>query len=136
MSKPSSSGEPSLAAIPVLVVEDDLASLKLTSLLLTRAGARVTTATNAETAAAAVDLARPRVAVVDLVLPRMGGFTLIETLRQRPEHRSIVFVAVSVLNGPQVARMALAAGCSLYLRKPLDNDTFATTVARLLGEPP
>ena len=128
--------EPPLAGIPVLVVEDDLASLKLTTLLLARAGARVTTATTAEMALAAVEFERPRIAIVDLVLPKMGGLVLVETSRGRPENRSIVFVAVSVMNGPQVARMALAAGCSLYIRKPFDTDTFATTVARLLGETP
>jgi two-component system, cell cycle response regulator DivK len=120
--------------VPILLVEDDAASRKLAQLLLAAAGARVTAVPSAEAALAALERSLPRVMVLDLVLPEMDGFELIDHLRGRPATRDLVIVAVTSLNGPETERQALAAGCSGYVRKPIDTEEFAATVAKYIGE--
>lgn len=124
---------PGLAGISVLVVEDDAANRKLFALLLTGAGARVTSVASAEEAQVAIAERQPRVIVLDLVLPRLGGLTFVEQLKADPATRSIVVIAVTSLNGPEAERVALRAGCVGYLKKPIDTETFAATVAALNG---
>jgi len=52
-----------------------------------------------------------------------------------PKTRDIVLVAVTSLTGSEeVERLALAAGCKVYLRKPVDTETFASTVGKQLKE--
>jgi CheY-like chemotaxis protein len=117
----------------VLLVEDDAASRKLEAVVLTDAGALVTAVDSAEEALAALGQRKAEVIVLDLVLPKMGGLVLVEQLKADPATRDIVIIAVTSLNGPDAERVALRAGCAAYLKKPIDTQTFAATVARYLG---
>lgn len=106
--------------IPVLVVDDDPASAKLVAAALAGEGFATHVARSAEEALLMIEHVRPRAAVVDLVLPRMGGLVFVEQLRARPEMRAVPIIAMSAFNGPESERLALAAGCVAYLRKPID----------------
>lgn len=119
MPSPSSAA---LAGLPMLIVEDDAASSKLLALILTDAGALVQAASSAEEALDVLVAWRPRVILVDLVLPRMGGLLFVETLRKDRSFDDITIVAVTSLNGPNTERTALSAGCDAYLLKPVDTD--------------
>ena len=116
----------------VVVIEDDAASRKLVALLLTDAGAFVTCCASAEEAIAAIAVEIPVLIVLDLVLPGMGGLVLARRLMADPKTRDIVLVAVTSLTGSEVERLALAAGCKVYVRKPVDTETFASTVGKQL----
>lgn len=117
----------------MLLVEDDAASRKLEAVLLTEAGALVTAVESAEEAITVLARRKPDVVVVDLILPRMGGLVLVEQLKTDPATKDIVVVAVTSLNGGDAERVALRAGCAAYLKKPIDTQTFAATVASHLG---
>ena len=124
----------SLANVVVLVVEDDAPNRKLISLVLSNAGAEVTSVESAEEALAVLNQLAPTVVVCDLMLPALEGLELARKIKAEPATKSIVVVAVSVLNGPEVERAALAAGCAAFIHKPIDTDTFAATIAAQLTE--
>jgi CheY-like chemotaxis protein len=124
---------PPLANVRVLVVEDDAASRKLAMVLLAACGAQVRGVASAEEAVAAIAVDPPEVAVVDLMLPRMGGLALIEQLQASEETQSIVLVAVTSMSGRAVERVALRSGCSAYVQKPIDTECYAATVAACVG---
>jgi len=132
MSKHEKTKSPALDGVAVLVVEDHLPSARMLSALLTAAGADVKRVEDAESAAAVLDAFRPSVVVVDVVLPGTSGLALVETIKADVRTRNIVCIAVTVLNGPESERVALAAGCAAYVRKPIDTDTFVALVARHL----
>jgi CheY-like chemotaxis protein len=141
--KGSHSGSPgrkakgrALQNVPILVVEDDAASAKLLSLLLRAEGADVRTAYSAEEALATLESFRPRLIAVDIILPRMSGLLLVQHLKAEPWARDIVMVAVTSFNGLEAERVAREAGCAGYILKPVDSDTFASTIARYLGGTP
>ena len=120
----------------MLVVEDDPASRKLVTLLLTDVGANVTAVGSAEEALSSLPAVHPELIVLDLILSRMSGLVLAEQLKSNPKTRSIVIVAVSSLGSPEAERVARSAGCIAYIRKPFDTSTFALSVAGYLGELP
>jgi CheY-like chemotaxis protein len=122
-----------LTNIPILVVEDDPANLKLFTILLADAGAKVSVARSAEEALRELTAGLPRVLVLDLTLPRMSGIVLLEKLKADPVTRDVVVIAVTSLNGPSVERMLMEAGCAGYVRKPVDTLTFAEIVASKLA---
>jgi CheY-like chemotaxis protein len=68
--------------VRVLVVEDSDDQRDLLRAYFEKAGCAVTTVKNAEEAVGAYDALRPELAVVDLVLPGMDGWALIEKLRE------------------------------------------------------
>jgi CheY-like chemotaxis protein len=121
-----------LQDVPVLLVEDDIPSARLQGFLLYEAGAEVRVVHSAEEALAALQSFQPRLVVVDLILPRMSGLLLVQQLKADLSRDEMVFVAVTAMNGPEAQRMVLAAGFSAYIRKPIDVETFAATVARTL----
>jgi CheY-like chemotaxis protein len=102
----------------VLVVDDDPDLLTLVELQLRHHGHEVTTANGGEQALALVDAnGRPDVAVLDVAMPGMNGFELLETLRRRPATTGLPAVFLSA----RVSARDVDKGRSLdalYLTKP------------------
>jgi len=121
-----------LGGVPILVVEDDPPGAKLAALLLTQHGANVRIAPNAEEALKVLEDFHPRVVVLDLVLPRMGGLLLAQYIKTDTRLRDTVIVAATVVSGPEVERVVREAGCAAYVSKPINTETFAATVAGCL----
>jgi CheY-like chemotaxis protein len=104
----------------ILVVEDDPASAKLVAVVLRDEGAEVEAVATAEEGLRSVEARKPDAIVLDLILPMMSGLLFAEHVRRRPATAEIPIIAVSAFNGREAERVALAAGCSVYLRKPID----------------
>lgn len=113
-----------LANVRVLVIEDDHASAKLLGVVLGDDGCDVILAHSAEAALGVLDTWMPDAIVVDLVLPLMSGLLLTQQLRTRPQLAKVPIIAVSAFNGASAEQIAIAAGCTAYLRKPIDAIAF------------
>ena len=66
----------------ILVVDDDVHILQLVNIYLTREGYQVIQAENGQQALKLLEGNLPDLAVVDVMMPGMDGFTLTETLSQ------------------------------------------------------
>jgi CheY-like chemotaxis protein len=110
-----------LMDVSVLVVDDDPGSAKLLGVVLRSEGCVVRLAASAEDALAILAAGFcPRAVLLDLVLPLMSGLLFAERLRADPSMRDVVIIAITAFNGPEAERVALAAGCTAYVRKPID----------------
>jgi len=118
-----------LHGLPTLLVEDDPDSARLLSDLLADAGCEVRVAASAEDAYIALRTFEPRLVVLDLVLPRMGGLMLARQLTGAARHAGLVIVAVSVMDAEVAGQLARQAGCAAFVGKPIDSLTFADTIA-------
>ncbi|HEY3496173.1 MAG TPA: response regulator [Polyangiaceae bacterium] len=123
----------SLANVPVLVVDDDEGNRKLVAIVLEAEGAEIEMAGSAEEALSVLSVFRPRVLILDLVLPFMSGLALVERLKAEPLTRDIAVIAVTSFNGPEAVRAARESGCCEYVRKPIDPLSFASVVLRHSG---
>jgi CheY-like chemotaxis protein len=72
---------------------------------------------------------RPALVLVDVMMPRVGGFEVARRLKADPETRDIPVVAISA--GASRAA-ALAAGCDDFVAKPFDLDSFVEKLRRWL----
>jgi CheY-like chemotaxis protein len=122
-----------MAGEPILIVDDNLANLKLVSFLLTAKGYEVSTALNAEEALATLDARRPRLILMDLQLPGMDGLELTRSLKSRATTRSIPVIAVTAFAMKGDEQKALDAGCDAYITKPIDTRQLPRVVASLLA---
>lgn len=118
--------------VSVLVVDDDAPSVKLLSVVLRSEGCLVETARSAEEAIERLRTLRPDVIVVDLILPLMSGLLLADHLKTDPATSRIALIAVTAFNGQKSERIALQAGFSAYVRKPIDPTSFAKLVFAIL----
>ena len=100
----------------VVVIEDDRASLDLITAYLSGAGVRVTAAHDAGGGLAAVRRSRPAAVLLDIRLPGMDGWSVLEALKADATTRDIPVVVVSMVDEP--ARGAVL-GAAAYLVKPI-----------------
>jgi PAS domain S-box-containing protein len=111
-----------LAGLRLLVVDDDLDSCETLSLLLSRAGARVATATSAAEALATLERSRPDVLVADIGMPGENGYDLLHQVRMRPPERggAVPAIALTAYTRAEDRERALAAGFQAHLPKPVN----------------
>lgn len=70
---------------------------------------------------------RPWIIVLDIMLPTMDGWEVLQNLKNHPATRDIPVLVCSVLDTPD---MALALGADGFLKKPPDQIEFLNTLAR------
>ncbi len=80
---------------PVLVVEDDAATREVTRAILEKEGWAVTEAEHGHAALTCMELERPCLILLDLMMPEMDGFEFAARVRQRVEWHSIPIVVLT-----------------------------------------
>ena len=117
----------------VLVIEDNLMNLELVTDLLEAQGFMVSQARTAEEGLRLAREGLPDLILMDLSLPGMDGLAATKALKNSPATRHLTVVALTAhaMKGDEV--IALSAGCAGYLTKPINTQTFATTVAGFIA---
>jgi PAS domain S-box-containing protein len=126
-------GEPQLAGVHALIVEDDPDGNELVCTILERYGAKVTSATTAAAALDVIASSPPDVLVSDIGLPDMDGLELIKTVRSRAECASIPAVALTAYASRQDAAKAMTAGFDAHVPKPVQPATLGGVLTKLLA---
>ena len=117
----------------ILLVEDNPVNRRLAEFLLRSQGYQVRAATNAQEAFDTIKAERPDLILMDVQLPGMDGLEATRKLKEEPTTRDIPVVAVTSYAMKGDREKALAAGCSGYITKPIDKDTFIREVATVLS---
>lgn len=113
----------------ILVVEDDLDTAQTFAVMLREMGHHVVFAINGRAALEVASNFRPDIVFVDMLLPDVDGSDLAGQLRLQAQPDKLFVVAVTGVDGDEVQRRAMLAGCNAFLRKPVDR----TVVDRLLA---
>lgn len=116
----------------ILLVEDNAANARLVKATLSDRYT-VLTAENAEEALEILKKTHPALILMDIQLPSMSGLQLTRILRQNPETKNIVIIALTALAMDSDAKKALGAGCEGYISKPFNVRTLAAEVEAFLG---
>ena len=117
----------------VLVADDNEAFREGYSAYLQLVGLDVVTAENG---AQAVEKARrllPDVIVMDMSMPELDGSLAAAALKEGVSTKDIPVIAVSGHDRPPAAFRALAAGCDVFMRKPLEPKDLNATIRALAG---
>jgi CheY-like chemotaxis protein len=130
---PKSKMEETLVEKKILLVEDNPVNRRLAEFLLRSQGYQVRAATNAQEAFDTIKAERPDLILMDVQLPGMDGLEATRKLKAEPTTRDIPVVAVTSYAMKGDREKALAAGCSGYITKPIDKDTFVREVATVLS---
>ncbi len=101
----------------VLVVEDDATLSKNICLYLTRNGYQVEVAHTGSHGLELIERVRPDIALIDLMLPDMGGIELLARIRSLEPHVTVIMMTGA--GSIQAAVDAMKAGAQDYLSKPL-----------------
>ena len=119
----------------VLIVEDDSTTRRLVHFVLKPLDVEVIDAGNAEEAKAAVQQQAFQLILMDLNLPGMDGFLLIELLREQEHAATTPIIVLTARSNPTDSGRAQQMGCAGFLYKPFSTQALRSIVGRTLGLP-
>ncbi|MEO8395137.1 MAG: response regulator [Chloroflexota bacterium] len=116
----------------ILVVDDDIDSLKLIGLMLQRNGYEVIAANAGNQALARAASDHPDLIILDIMMPDMNGYEVSRRLRRNPETQNIpiIMFTAKTLIDDKVA--GFEAGADDYLTKPTHPAELASRVKAIL----
>ncbi|PMR74109.1 response regulator transcription factor [Billgrantia endophytica] len=118
----------------VLVVDDEPNIVLSLEFLMQQAGFDVVTAEDGEGALARVADAPPDLILLDISLPGISGFDVLEQLRNDPRHARLPIIMLTA-HGREVEReKGLALGADDYVTKPFSTQALVEKVKSLLAE--
>lgn len=117
----------------ILIVDDTPINVKFLQFFLTANGYDVRTAANAEVVRPLLEQFKPRIILMDLLLPGMDGLELTRLLKADPQTADIVILAVTALAMRGDDEKALAAGCDGYVTKPIDRKALLLLLQKHMG---
>ena len=106
---------------PVLLVEDDPATREVTRTILEKEGWKVSEAENGRVALECMERERPRLIVLDLMMPEMDGFEFVARVRKKLEWRSIPIVVLTAYDLSAKERRRLNGYVETILQKGGDS---------------
>jgi two-component system cell cycle response regulator DivK len=116
----------------VLIIEDNVANMKLATLLLAHAGHEVLCAKDGETGLTLARSALPDLILMDIQLPGMDGLTATAMLKQDAATAAIPVIALTAMAMKEDQEKSRNAGCDAYIAKPLRYQQLYAAINALL----
>jgi DNA-binding response OmpR family regulator len=116
----------------ILIVDDEVGARQLLRYILERRGYAVEEADDGLQALAAYKRSRPDVVLLDVMMPRMDGFTACAEIRALPGGNHTPVIIVTALQSPEAFKRASEAGATDYMIKPADPEELCHRLHALL----
>jgi len=107
-----------LKKLKILIVEDHSSLCEMLSLYFTRLGYDVRTANDGESALAILGAEPIHLVLLDLMLPRLDGFTVLKQMREDTAQRAPYVIVLSAAASERDRNKVLELGANEYLPKP------------------
>jgi len=118
----------------ILIVEDEPQTVKLIKFILEKDDYSAISAKDGEEGLRMVRERKPDLIVLDLMLPKMDGYQLCETLKTDPDTKQIPVLVLTALDtGPDFEK-ALERKADWYITKPFDPQHLLKRIAYLIGK--
>ena len=116
----------------ILVVDDEPDITALVAYHLAKAGYRVSTAANGPDALKAAREERPDIVILDVMLPGISGYDVLDELRRREETKEVGVILLTARREEPDRIRGLTLGADDYLTKPFSPHELALRVSALL----
>jgi len=116
----------------VLLIEDNEQNRYLTTYLLEGQGYRVVSAVDGRRGIEAAHTLVPDLILLDIQLPEMDGYEVARQLREVPRLQGVPMIAVTSYAMVGDRERALEAGCTGYIEKPINPETFISEIEQHL----
>lgn len=122
-------------AARVLIAEDEANLAESLSFILSREGHDVSSVADGEAALKRLRAGGCDLLILDVMLPLLNGFELLNVLRADAELKSLPVIVLTAKTQAHDRRIAEAIGVQAYLTKPFSNQDIVAQVQRLLAAP-
>jgi len=118
----------------VLIVDDDPSILKIASMRLRAEALEILTASDGAEGLRLIRDHRPAVVVLDLMMPKVHGFSVLQQVRSDPSLRATKILVTSAKGYASDVERVQKLGADRYLHKPYDLQELWEAVSELLGD--
>ena len=118
----------------ILIVDDDFELVEGLRLVLERQGYRVLRASDGHQAKQAIYQQRPDLVILDMMMPRMGGYPVLEHFKGKPDAPPIIMITAN--EGSRHKAYAEYLGVIDYIRKPFAMERLLEAVEKGLAVNP
>ena len=115
----------------ILIVDDDFELVEGLRLVLERQGYRVLRASDGHQAKQAIYQQRPDLVILDMMMPRMGGYPVLEHFKGKPDAPPIIMITAN--EGSRHKAYAEYLGVIDYIRKPFAMERLLESVEKGLA---
>ena len=121
----------------ILVVDDDPNEVETIKVILESEGYKVKTAGNGKIALEKVELEKPNLIVLDVMMPELDGFATCSKLKSSPEYKDIPIILLTAV-GMQISETkypldgVMRTDAEEYLEKPTKPQELLKVVAKML----
>lgn len=119
--------------IDVLVVDDEIAIAKLIMFVLESNGYDVRIAADGEAAIDAIKEKKPDLMVLDLMLPTISGFDVLQNIRQEMGITDLPVIVLTCRGQKEDRDKAIKLGATEYLTKPFSPTSLVNTLKTYAG---
>lgn len=112
----------------VIVVEDNVSSLKYLTDILANAGYRTRSANDGELALRSIQAKLPDIILLDIKLPGTSGIEICRILKADPKTSEVPIIFISALSETELKVKALEAGGIDYVTKPIEPSEVLTRI--------
>ena len=114
----------------VLIVDDCEVVKKLCSQVLTKMGLNIILASNGLEALEKIQLKHPDLVLLDIIMPKMNGYSVCRQIKSEPKIMNIPVVFFSSKNEEVDAYWAMKQGANGYVSKPIRKSELMAIMAR------
>jgi len=116
----------------ILVVEDNETNIYLISFILRKNDYEVTEARTGEEGVELAIKEKPDLIIMDIQLPGIDGLEATRKIRESEADDTIPIIALTSYAMTGDRERALKAGCTGYIEKPINPDTFISEIKKYL----
>jgi DNA-binding response OmpR family regulator len=120
----------------IVVVDDEPLIVEMITMFFELNGYTVHGVNTGREGLVLVDVEKPDVLLLDLMMPDIEGFEVAAQLRAEPEFAHLPIVIITARIDPESRKRAIKAGATVYLTKPLKMPEVLAEVERVLRAPP
>jgi DNA-binding response OmpR family regulator len=119
----------------ILVIEDDNTVSHLLRVVLEQAGHEVLVADDGSRGLAMAQRRAPGVILLDIMMPFMDGFAVLEAIREDERTVTIPVLMLSAMQQESVEERCYRLGAKAFMRKPFEPELLLGLVEELLAAP-
>jgi len=118
----------------VLLVDDSTTALLMGETVLKKhTSFQVVTARDGEEAVVKAVAEKPDLILMDVVMPKMDGFTACREIRKKPALKGVPIIMVTSRGEPSNVQTGYESGCNAYLTKPINAEELLEMVRLFLA---
>lgn len=119
----------------VLIVDDEPNIVLSLQFLMKKAGYLVRTAGDGEQALAELAREKPDLVLLDVMMPKIDGFTVCQRIKAAPEWQDVRVIMLTARGRDVEREKGLALGADDYITKPFSTQDAIERVAAALAKP-